>query len=171
MGSPLPSKFIVCTGSFFVAIVASGEYSINARMEDNLKGHNWQRMKQDEETRNNAIKSVCYDPVLNTFLKVYLSDTASYQKSVSCCFFLNGLQYDKIISNISMINELEEQQKVIQMYEERQKLIKTIIGTMECDMELRRRYENKHMLMYGSLDVEYSERETQSMLVVVTLEE
>lgn len=96
-----------------------------------MNGDSWQSIKHTEETRKNAINYVCYSPLLELFLKQYMSETASYGKRVARDCLFPDLGYDMIILKNAMNKELEKQQKVIKVNEVRHKLMKMIHRTAE----------------------------------------
>lgn len=77
------------------------------------------------------INSACAKPALKMFLKLYFPDNPSYKKGVSRDCFFTFLGYDNLISKHAMNNELEKKQKVIQLNDARNKLMKMIPGTTE----------------------------------------
>lgn len=81
--SPPSSRTIVYYRRLFVASVDSEEQSLKAIMEEGLKGDNWKSITRTEVTHNNAINCVWVNPVLKILMNVYLTDTATYIKTVS----------------------------------------------------------------------------------------
>lgn len=65
------------------------------------------------------------------FMKSYFSDTASYKKRVDSDCLLPLLRYDKILSKNAMKNQVDKDEKIIQVNEVRNKLIKVVPETTD----------------------------------------
>lgn len=130
MMSPFPPHIIASIGRFFVCTAPSEEHAIKEIMEEYLKGKSRKRISQTAETRKNSINAVCTNAVLRMSMKIYLSDTASYEKRVCRDCMFTTILYYKLISKNAINNREDQDQKLINMNEERHELVKMIPKTM-----------------------------------------
>lgn len=81
------------------------------------------------------------------------------------------MRYDNLISKNAMKNQLEKDEIVIQVNQNREKLMKMVSGNTKYEMEWWRTHENDHRQMYGALEEIDYKQPTQSMPVTRTQEE
>lgn len=87
-----------------IASAPSEEHLAKELMEEKPKGEIWKSIKQMQETRNNAVNSVCTHPELIMSLNQYPSYKASYQERVANDFLFSFIQSDKLLSKNEMKN-------------------------------------------------------------------